>query len=110
MPRNEKHELQIIPTQQEAARQRFVLALKQDIGGRLRPQLKQVIPSKIIDQQDSNSIATILEKSTPRKIWGRLARTAQELMWQGVEDPLLRKEKDLIKKCTALKRGVTKVT
>ena len=45
MPRNEKHELQIIPTQQEAARQRFVLALKQDIGGRLRPQLKQVIPN-----------------------------------------------------------------
>jgi len=103
MPRNEKHELQIVPTQQEAARQRFVLALKQDIGGRLRPQLRQVIPSEIMDQQDSNAIANILEKSTPRKIWGRLARTAQELMWQGVKDPLLRTEKDLIKKCTALK-------
>ena len=96
LPRNEEHQLQIKPTFKEASRQRFVLALKQDIGRRLRPQLKQFVPSDLIESDDPELIDDFFQKLIPRKIWGRLARSAQEMMWEAVTDPLVREEERLI--------------
>ena len=95
MPRNEEHMIQAKPEAYEASRQRFVLALKQDLGRRLRSQIRDKVPSDILEKKDSNIIEDYLESMPERNIWGRLSRSAQELMWKSVAEPIFRKEESL---------------
>ena len=101
MPRNEEHELQLQPTPEQAARQRFVLALKQDIGRRLRPDLRGAISPDIPPDND-RAIATALESTFARRFWSRLSRSAQELMWESVRAPLEANEESLTRRCEEL--------
>ena len=44
--------IQAKPEAYEASRQRFVLALKQDLGRRLRSQIRDKVPSDILEKKD----------------------------------------------------------
>jgi SAM-dependent methyltransferase len=102
MPRNEEHSLLVTPDARQAARQRFVLTLKQDLGRRLRPQLKNGVAENVRESDDVAALSAALEASAARKLWGRLSRSAQELMWSAVAEPLEAQELDLSERCTAL--------
>ncbi len=101
MPRNEEHNLVQKPTFAEASRQRFVLALKQDLGRRLRGQIRELVPDEIIDSENPELIEQHLEQMPERKIWGRLSRSAQELMWLSVGEPIMRNENEITESCRA---------
>lgn len=102
MPRNEEHQLLVKPNAQQAARQRFVLSLKQDLGRRLRPQLKTGVPANVLGSNDVDELSSALENSVSRKLWGRLSRSAQEMMWSAVAEPLQASEENLTERCKAL--------
>ena len=51
--------------------------------------------SKILEKKDSTIIEDYLESMPERNIWGRLSRSAQELMWKSVAEPIFRKEESL---------------
>ena len=105
MPRNEEHSLLQKPTFAEASRQRFVLALKQDLGRRLRGQIREMVPNKVIESNDRELIEGHLKTMPERRIWGRLTRTAQELMWLSVAEPIMRNETEITERYQSCKHS-----
>ena len=99
MERNPSHAMQAQPNADERARQGFVLALKKQVGGRLRPLIRNVYRERAAPAfekrhgrtpTDEADMAEALYADDLYQTWCRLARTAQEMMWDAVAAPMTR--------------------
>ncbi len=104
MPRNLEHDMLATPTPGDEARQRFILAMKNHLGGQLRPQLRKVYDAQAKpgytvraghEPDDTASIAEALYDNNIYQAWSSLYRAAQERMWSSVKAPLDRERSAL---------------
>jgi len=102
--RDPDHQMLPRPTAEDAARQRYVLALKGFVGGRLRPLNEAIFETEAKPKfaaaagHPPESVADIARAmyANPRyQTWSTLNRTAQELMWQSVGEVVFRDEERL---------------
>jgi SAM-dependent methyltransferase len=109
MARNPVHEMQSAPDHDERARQLYVLTLKHHIGRKVRPLNRAVYEAKAkpayVKQhghppQDKGEIGEAMWKQPEYLMFSALNRTAQELMWDAVADPIYR-QKDRLERAYA---------
>lgn len=102
--RNPDHALQAPTNADEAARQRFILALKGRLGRVLRPQMRDTYEREAAPRWAAENgrepgtpqeIADALYAHPRYQAWCALARAAQEQMWRDVAAPLLRQRDTL---------------
>ena len=96
MARNPLHPLLIEPDSRNAARQRFVLALKKWLQSS-RPALRKLYETEIKISADETAaeIRDSLYQNKKYQVVCRLRRTAQQLMWQSVAPPIDREAETL---------------
>ncbi len=110
--RDPDHQMLPKPSPEEAARQRYVLALKGVLGRRLRPLNEAIFVSEAGPAFEAShgraaesraDIATAMYANSRYQAWSSLNRTAQELMWESVGETVFRNE-------AALKTGFAELT
>lgn len=95
-----QHSMLARQTPEDLARQRFVLALKRQLTGRIRPG-NAVIYEKRVQPElqrrlrskagaDREVIKHALLKVPAYQIWAALTRCSQEMMWATITEPLMR--------------------
>src|SRR5262245_45000863 len=93
MVRSVRHDLLPRPTHDEAARQQFVVALKQHLNRRLRARNRELFEQAIVPRfvaehgrapASRDDIRTAMYAHPAYRAWSALARSAQELMWSAV--------------------------
>ncbi len=101
MSRNLQHDLQLQVSAEEGARQRFALGFKRSLE-KLRPSLKnwyqQEVEPELPAAADRLDIARCLYKKSLYCSLSALRRSAQEVMWQAVADPIERQQDQLSQK------------
>lgn len=109
-----------IATHDEMARQAFVLGLKTHISREVGPGNKKVYEGRVLpefrrrtnrDPKDRAELRHAMERDPYHQAWGSLMRTAQELMWESVEDTVDRQLPELLNKTRSRKsdRGSVRV-
>jgi ubiquinone/menaquinone biosynthesis C-methylase UbiE len=102
--RNPDHQMLPQPSAEDAARQRYVLALKAFVGRRLRPLNESIFTTEAKPDFEAQhgrapesvaDIAAAMYSNRRYQTWSTLNRTAQELMWQAVGETVLREEQRL---------------
>ncbi|MDX2224114.1 MAG: class I SAM-dependent methyltransferase [Rhodospirillaceae bacterium] len=101
MVRNPMHELLSQPNHDERARQLYVLTLKHHIGRKVRPGNKAIYERRAKPAymkahgrppQDRYEIGEVMWQDPDYLMFSALNRTAQELMWDAVADPIYRQK------------------
>ena len=108
--------LQSVPlsdvTHDEVARQNFVLGLKTHISREVGPGNKKIYERRVLpefrrrtnrDPNDRAELRHAMERDPYHQAWGSLMRTAQELMWDSVEDTVDRQLPELMRKTKSRK-------
>jgi SAM-dependent methyltransferase len=100
-----RHAAQPVPTPDEAARQRFVLAFKKHLSFRIRPgneaiYRREIEPSKPADLRD---LLGALYDNPKFALWAALQRCSQEMMWQAVGETVFREEARITAAATSLR-------
>ena len=99
MARNPTHEMLSTPDHDEKARQQYVLNLKNHIGRRIRSANRLVFEAKAKPAfvkehgrapQDRGEIGDVMWKQPEYLMFSALNRSAQEMMWDVVADPIYR--------------------
>ncbi len=94
-------------THDELARQAFVLGLKTHISREVGPGNKKVYEGRVLpefrrrtnrDPKDRAELRRAMERDPYHQAWGSLMRTAQELMWDSVEDTVDRQLPQIMQK------------
>jgi ubiquinone/menaquinone biosynthesis C-methylase UbiE len=95
-----KHAMLARQTADDLARQRFVLALKRELTGRIRPgnqlifdaRVRPALQRKLHSQAlaDREQIKRGLLADPAYQAWAALTRCSQEMMWATVAEPLMR--------------------
>ncbi len=94
MSREVTHEMLATAHADDRARQRWVLALKGHIGGKIRPANWPLYEQKILPQieaelgrppTDTDEIRTEMNKESIYLTWGALLRASQDQMWSCME-------------------------
>ncbi|MCC6170942.1 MAG: class I SAM-dependent methyltransferase [Gammaproteobacteria bacterium] len=95
-----KHSMLARQTADDLARQRFVLALKRELTGRIRPGNQLLFDARVRPalQRRLRSKAAVDREEIKRGLlaepayqtWAALTRCSQELMWATVTEPLMR--------------------
>ena len=102
--RDPDHQMLPQPSAEDAARQRYVLALKEFLGRRLRPLNESIFETEAKPGFESEhgyapeSVADItaaMYANRRYQAWSTLNRTAQELMWEAVGETVWRDEQRL---------------
>lgn len=105
MVRSVRHEMLANPTHDETSRQEFVVAFKQYLNRDLRSRNRAVFERQAAPAFASRSghapatqseIADAMYRTPHYKAWSRLARTAQEMMWNAVHAPIRRERPRLV--------------
>jgi SAM-dependent methyltransferase len=101
MVRSVRHDMLAQPTHDETSRQEYVVSLKQYLNRNLRSRNREVYEREAAPEFASRAgrapatraeIADAMYRNTHYKAWCRLARTAQELMWDSVHAPIRREK------------------
>lgn len=109
--RDPDHQMLPRPSTEDAARQRFVLALKGFVGRRLRPLNESIFETEAKPDFEAkngrppvgvNDISTAMYANPRYQVWSALNRTAQELMWESVAETVFRDEPRLRSDFSAL--------
>ncbi len=104
MARNTEHNMLATTTPDDEARQRFILAAKNHLGGVLRPQLRKVYDEKAKpayvsrtghEPATAETIGEALYDNSIFQAWSALYRASQERMWQSVKTPIDRERDQL---------------
>ena len=95
-----KHSMLARQTADDLARQRFVLALKRELTGRIRPgnqllfdaRVKPALQSRLRSKApvDREEIKRGLLADPSWQTWAALTRCSQEMMWATITEPLMR--------------------
>jgi ubiquinone/menaquinone biosynthesis C-methylase UbiE len=95
-----KHALLAGQTADDLARQRFVLAFKRQLTGRIRPGNKVIFDARVAPAlkrrlrsqagTDREEIKRALLEDPAWQSWAALTRCSQEMMWATVAEPLMR--------------------
>jgi SAM-dependent methyltransferase len=95
-----KHAVLARQTADDLARQRFVLALKRELTGRIRPGNKLLFDARVgpamqrrlrsRSSADREEIKRGLLAEPAYQAWAALTRCSQEMMWATVSEPLMR--------------------
>jgi len=101
MVRSVQHEMLAKPNHDEAARQRFVVALKQGLTRELRSRNRALFDAVVSPEfarkhtrspSSRAEIRAAMSESTPYRSWSAMHRAAQELMWESVGDTVQREQ------------------
>lgn len=99
MVRSVRHEILPRPTHDEAARQQFVVALKQHLNRALRARNRELYEQVVVPRLRSASghapetreeIRAAMYAQPAYRAWSALNRSAQELMWASVQETVAR--------------------
>ncbi len=99
MVRSVQHDLLPRPTHDEAARQQFVVALKQGLNQRLRASNRQLFEAVVAPHaaavngtvpHSRETIRTAMYSHPAYRSWSSFHRSAQELMWAALADTVFR--------------------
>ena len=99
MARNVEHPLLATPTPAEQRRQSFVLQLKQLLAREIRPAARRAYEAKVKpglvetlgrEPATGNEVAAAAGATAEYRRFSALNRTAQEMMWEAVTEPLVR--------------------
>ena len=99
MVRSVQHEMLPRPTQDEAARQQFVVAFKQALNRSLRPTQRRLFDSVVAPgyagkhghaPQSREQIREAMYAHPAYRTWSTLHRSAQEQMWNSLTDTVFR--------------------
>lgn len=95
-----KHSMLATQTADDLARQRFVLALKRQLTGRIRPGNRVIFESRVRPKlqaryrsraaADREEIKQALLEDRSYQAWSALTRCSQEMLWATVTEPLMR--------------------
>jgi len=95
-----RHSMLAHPSADDLARQRFVLALKRELTGRIRPGNRAIFESRVqpalarrLRSQagaDREQIKHALLEDPAYQAWAALTRCSQEMMWSTLAEPLMR--------------------
>ena len=95
-----KHAMLARQTADDLARQRFVLALKRELTGRIRPgnqvifetRVQPALQRRLRSQAgaDREEIKRALFEDPTYQAWAALTRCSQEMMWATIAEPLMR--------------------
>ena len=107
-------------THDELARQAFVLGLKTHISREVGPGNKKVYEGRVLpefrrrtnrDPKDRAELRRAMERDPYHQAWGSLMRTAQEVMWESVEDTVDRQLPEIMNKTKSREsdRGTVRV-
>jgi SAM-dependent methyltransferase len=111
MVRSVRHDMLAQPTHDETSRQEFVVSLKQYLNRGLRSRNREVYEREAAPEFAARAghapatraeISDAMYRNTHYKAWCRLARTAQELMWDSVYAPIRREKPRLTQTYRAL--------
>ncbi len=111
MVRSVRHDMLAQPTHDETSRQEFVVSFKQYLNRNLRSRNREVYEREAAPQFAARTgrapatraeIADAMYANPHYKAWCRLARTAQELMWDAVYAPIRREKPRLTSTLHAL--------
>ena len=114
MARNPPHSMLPTPTHDEAARQQFVLSLKDHIRDNVRAHMGMVYERRGKPQyvarhgrvpETQQEIGTVMWDEPLFQAFSRFHRTGQEMMWDAVADTLYRTRDDLSGKFRAFAGG-----
>ena len=99
MARNPAHDLLTAPDADNAARQGFVLALKQHLHS-FRPQIRALYESEIktSPNETAEKIRTGLYRNGKYQAICCIRRIAQQMMWQSIRSPIERNADTLAEK------------
>lgn len=104
MVRSVRHEMLPVPTADEAARQKFVVAFKQALNRGLRSSQESLFESVVAPGFEARhghrpatraEIREAMEGDPAYRAWSSLARAAQEQMWVAVGDSVFRERERL---------------
>jgi SAM-dependent methyltransferase len=99
MVRSVRHDMLPRPTHDEAARQQFVVALKQHLNRQLRARNRELFEQAAAPRFQAergrapvsrDDIRTAMSAQPAYRAWSALARSAQELMWRSVLETIAR--------------------
>jgi SAM-dependent methyltransferase len=99
MVRSVRHDMLPRPTHDEAARQQFVVALKQHLNRRLRARNRELFDQTVAPRFEAehgripasrDDIRAAMHAQPAYRAWSALARSAQELMWSSVLETVTR--------------------
>ena len=99
MARNVEHPLLATPTADEQRRQAFVLQLKQLLAREIRPAARRAFEAKVKptllevlgrEPATGHEVAPAADATPEYRQFSALNRTAQEMMWEAVAEPLVR--------------------
>jgi SAM-dependent methyltransferase len=111
MVRSARHPMLAQPTHDESSRQEFVVSFKQYLNRDLRPRNRGVFEREAAPAFAARTghapasraeIADAMYRHPHYQAWSRLARTAQELMWDAVYAPIRREKPRLTSTLHAL--------
>ena len=95
-----KHSMLATQDADDRARQRFVLALKRQLTGRIRPGNQLIFETRVRPRlqarsrsraaSDREAIKRALLEDNGYQAWSALTRCSQEMLWAAVAEPLLR--------------------
>jgi hypothetical protein len=95
-----KHSMLATQTGDDFARQRFVLALKRQLTGHIRPGNRVIYESRVRPKlqaryrsravTDREEIKQALLADRAYQAWSALTRCSQEMLWATVTEPLMR--------------------
>ena len=100
------HDMMAKANHDEFARQAFVTSLKRHISSIITPGNKVEMEKRAIPAfekrnkrgpRNRQELRKAMERSPHHQLWGSLMRTAQELMWESVEDTVDRQLDQLIR-------------
>ncbi len=107
MPNHIGHPMLAQMTNDEAARDSFVLSLKQHISADVGPGNRDIYRDKVLptirkelkrEPKTRHEVRKFMEREPYHQAWGSLMRTAQELMWDSVMESVDRQLPVLIGK------------
>jgi SAM-dependent methyltransferase len=110
-----KHGMLATQDADDLARQRFVLALKRQLAGRIRPGNQLIFETRVRPQLqarnrsraalDREAIKRALLEDSGYQAWSALTRCSQEMLWATVTEPLLRDRLRLEAEARALREA-----
>jgi len=114
-----KHSMLARQTADDLARQRFVLALKRELTGRIRPGNQLIFDARVAPalRQRLRSKAPLDREEIKRGLlaepayqtWAALTRCSQEMMWATVSEPLMRDRERIEAEGRRLRDSATKL-
>ncbi len=99
MVRNPEHEMLSLPTHDERLRQQFVFSLKRHIGSKVRPGNRTIFEKTAKPAfekkegrppETTSEIGATMWQQPGYQLFSALNRSAQEMMWDSVADPIYR--------------------